>query len=343
MCDGEESQIRVFQEEEIRQLFNQNLIDFGKTPASCSAITQSSDVSMFFKATKQVLKGICDTNYRNNLLERNLKYGFEQLRLRHGTSFTSATENRIVDALQRIVFTIHKTINPEIIINGYRECGQDAPISLNTNGQPTMEKYEKAISKCTTQLSVLQCQILKDNFHHFVEIMRLRGRITEAEYDAKGVPTFKEYDSDKNPKDERALHKQRACIMNADIVIAQFINYQQQRTIRLQELENRRLQRTATADERQRAKEAKAAEKLRRSTLTEEQKREESNTKRRATMARKLAERQEAAQILRNAENILRIVNIDVPELSEYSWNYSRDNNSEQNEVHSEIDFDEAL
>ena len=341
MCDGEESQIRVFQEVEIRQLFNQNLIDFGKTPASCSAITQSSDVSMFFKATKQVLKGICGTNYRNNLLERNLKYVFEQLRLRHGprttsTSFTSAAENHIVDGLQRIVHTIHKTTNPEIIINGYRECGQDAPISLNTNGQPTMEKYEKAISKCTTQLSVLQCQILKDNFHHFVEIMRLRGRITEAEYDAKGIPNFKEYDSDKKPKDEHALHKQRACVMNADIVIAQFINYQQQRSIRLQELENRRLERAATADERQRAKEAKAAEKLRRSSLSEEQKRAEANTKRQATMARKLAERQEAAQILRN-------VNIDVPELSEHSWNYSRDNNSEQNEVHSEIDFDETL
>lgn len=32
MCDGEEAQIRVFQEPEIKQLMDENLIDFGKTP-----------------------------------------------------------------------------------------------------------------------------------------------------------------------------------------------------------------------------------------------------------------------------------------------------------------------
>jgi hypothetical protein len=50
VCDGEPSQLQVFQEGFILQLMAESLIDFGKSPASCSAITQASDDSEFFKA-----------------------------------------------------------------------------------------------------------------------------------------------------------------------------------------------------------------------------------------------------------------------------------------------------
>ena len=133
MCDGEEAQIRILQEEEMQRLFDETLIGVGKTPASCSAITQSSEVSMLFKAAEQVLKDITRNDYRNALLERILKTVFIQLRMQYRDSdfMSSPKECRFIDTLQRIVYTIYKTINPDIIINGYRNCGQDAPISLN--------------------------------------------------------------------------------------------------------------------------------------------------------------------------------------------------------------------
>lgn len=53
-CAGEAKQIEMFQEDDILKLFEETLIDLGKTPASCSAICQSSDASPFFKAAKKL-------------------------------------------------------------------------------------------------------------------------------------------------------------------------------------------------------------------------------------------------------------------------------------------------
>ncbi len=108
---------------------------------------------------------------------------------------------------------------------------------------------------------------------HFVGIMRQRGKITEAEMNERQIPNYSNFDSDRKPKDQRALHKQRAVVMNADDVVSQFIDYQQQRDARRAALEARRIHREATAAERQATKAARAAEKRRRSLLTEEEKR----------------------------------------------------------------------
>jgi hypothetical protein len=70
-CDGEAQQIAVFQMVTMLALFVAALIDFGKSPASCSAIAQSSDDSNFFKATKCVLKGVMD--YGNASLEKKMR------------------------------------------------------------------------------------------------------------------------------------------------------------------------------------------------------------------------------------------------------------------------------
>ena len=129
MCDGEESRMRIlFQKEDIRQLLILNLIDLGKTPASCSAILQSSDVSMFFKATKQFLKNIHTQSYKNAILERNLITAFAAYYQRNGENtrrgISPAMQSKIINGLQQIVCAIHKMLNPDIIIKGYIESGQ---------------------------------------------------------------------------------------------------------------------------------------------------------------------------------------------------------------------------
>ena len=342
MCDGEEAQIRVFQEPEIKLLLEENLIDFGKTPASCSGITQSSDVSFFFKATKASLKNIHTKNYQDPSLERNLKTAFLHFRTGNGpttiTSFTAAKETKLVDALQQICYTIHETIKPSIIENGYIWCGQNAPISLDANGNETMAKYEACMAKCTTQLSVEQCENLRSNFPYFVEIMRTRGRITEAEMDAKGIPSFAEFDSNRTPKDQRALHKQRAVIMNSEECIAQYQAYQQRKLNRITQIEGNR----ANVEQNRAAvaarKEAVAAEKRRRAGLTDDEKREEANAKRRATIARNRLQREELANQLQVNDEILQQINDQQPEAEngdvndvldeELSFRYSRSNST---------------
>ena len=297
MCDGEESQIRVFQKEEIRQSLNLNLIDLGKTPASCSAILQSSDVSMFFKTTKQLLKNSQTQPYKNATLERSLTTAFHAYHQRNGENtrrgISPAMQSKIINSLQQIVFVIHKTLNPDIIIKGYIDCGQNAPISLDDNGEATFTKYEQCIKKCTRQLTNGEFQIMRENLPHFVSIMRQHGKITEAQMDEKGIPNYNHLDTDKKPKNERALHKQRATVMNSEDVVSQFIDYQQRRLTHQAEMEHRRQQRDATLMQRQIAKAAKDAEKRRRLTMTEEEKRAEASAKRRATNERKRLERME--------------------------------------------------
>jgi hypothetical protein len=60
-CDGEAKQIEVFQQDDMIDLFTAQLIDSCKTPASCSAICQSSDASLFLRATKKAALSIHTT------------------------------------------------------------------------------------------------------------------------------------------------------------------------------------------------------------------------------------------------------------------------------------------
>ena len=72
-CEGELAQIRVFQEERMLQKFSEALIDFGKTPASCSAICQSSDVSDYFLALKKTLSCLEGDIWVKNHLSKKIK------------------------------------------------------------------------------------------------------------------------------------------------------------------------------------------------------------------------------------------------------------------------------
>jgi len=57
-------------------------------------------------------------------------------------------------------------------------------------------------------------ELLVHQFPEMVKLMREHGTVTEAQMDALNIPNFNEFDSDSKAKDERALHKQRAVIMN---------------------------------------------------------------------------------------------------------------------------------
>ena len=149
------------------------------------------------------------------------------------------------------------------------------------------------IKKCTRLLTNEEFETMREHLPHFVSIMRQHGKITEAQMDEKGIPNYNHLDTDKKPKNERAYHNQRATVMNAEDVVSQFIDYQQRRLTHRAEMERRKQQRNATSVQRQAAKVAKDAEKRRRFTMTEEEKRAEASAKRRATCERKRLERLE--------------------------------------------------
>jgi hypothetical protein len=79
-CDGEAKQIEVFQEPAMIQLFRDSLIDFGKTPASCSGIAQASDVSRFFSNTKRAMtREVHEARIENITLSAQLEKSFDEI------------------------------------------------------------------------------------------------------------------------------------------------------------------------------------------------------------------------------------------------------------------------
>ncbi len=71
-------------------------IDLGKTPASCSAICQSSDVSNFFKASKAALKQVTTKNYKDDIL-------YQRIIKRLGNRFSTDKTKLIADGLCQIM------------------------------------------------------------------------------------------------------------------------------------------------------------------------------------------------------------------------------------------------
>ena len=109
-CDGVEAQMKIFQEETMLSLFRDSLIDFGKTPASCSAICQSSNVSSYFRSMKTSLKSVKVKDWRNEALSKKFK-SFLSARINSG--ITSCNQSKIVEGLKKISFSVQKNTEKE--------------------------------------------------------------------------------------------------------------------------------------------------------------------------------------------------------------------------------------
>ena len=120
---------------------------------------------------------------------------------------------------------MNKVLNKKIIVDGYVRTGQNAPIGFDATGQPTMSKLYAQMSLCKSNISVSEMKILLDSFPQMVQLMRQNGTVTESEMDALSIPSVNHLDSHRKPKDERALHKQRAVIMNKEDCINSYKTY----------------------------------------------------------------------------------------------------------------------
>ena len=282
ICDGEPSQIQVFQERFVLDAMKETLIDFGKSPASCSAITQSSDDSDFFKASKKKLVRIRETDYISaglntrlqNILSRRVDADGQQ-------RVTSAKKGLICNALQQVLYSIKHVLTPEIVKQGYKHIGQ-YPVSFRTT-----------IGRCTRQVTARDMDVMERQLPAIVEIFRTTGKVTEAQMDAAGIFSVNSESTNSKPKDERAMHQQRSVIMNSDDCIAQYRAHVEhraaepaRRALALEQREAAKLVRERKAEEVRARKELKDIEKQRRANLTREEVRAEAKAKR---LANKLA------------------------------------------------------
>lgn len=202
-CDGEAKQIEIFQEPEIISALEAALIDLGKTPASSSAVCQSSDVSPFFLATKKTLLTITQKLYLDIVLQQRIIHDL-------GDRYTFEKRKQIADALNQVCFNLQNFGKKVFIKTGYAKCGQ-YPLSLSN-----------ALDLCTTKFSTQERGNLETIFPQLVRIYRTAGVVTEDDMTTLGVPNTDDTIYKSIPKDERVLHRQRAVLMTSAHTIAQY-------------------------------------------------------------------------------------------------------------------------
>ncbi len=165
---------------------------------------------------------------------------------RPGAQFKTEQRDKIVEAIQKVVWVLKNYTKPQTVSDGYRNCGQ-WPLS-----------YDMAMGKCPTyrKLTKKQEDIMKNAVGEMVEIYRERGIVTEEEMDNLHIPQV--VGTDRTiPKDQRVLYQQRAVLMSGDECIRQY----KARIQRILDEKNMKEQKKQEAAERAEQKKQEAAEK----------------------------------------------------------------------------------
>ena len=196
-CDGEQEQIKVFQEADMLEVFAHADIIFAKIAASCSSHHQSSDVAKTFKGVKTKLAGVNSTCYQSPAIQTAMREALKNC------NYASAMKLKISDSIQKIIKAIKGVMTPEIVVKGYEMAGQ-YPVD-----------FAKCMKQSSYQFTLAEWSTMVDAFQEAVLIFRATGTLTEADMDRLQIPSVNDEQANQRPKDQRMLHQQRAVIMNA--------------------------------------------------------------------------------------------------------------------------------
>jgi hypothetical protein len=116
------------------------------------------------------------------------------------------------------------------VIEGYEAIGQ-YPLNL-----------DKAMGQCTTLINKPMFELMRNKWEALANIFRTKGVLTEEDMNVNDIP-FADFDLGNKPKDARALHKQRAVVMNSQICIQQYKDYAVNKELQDQITQHNRLQR----------------------------------------------------------------------------------------------------
>jgi len=178
-------------------------IVLGKTPASCSAVTQASDISEDFKAEKKVMKSAANRQWDNVVIRTQLHNVF-----RATTSFSSEEVKLCINSLLQLSYSAKATLNQHIVVNGYTKFGQQGG-SLD---------FYKIMSACRAPIAPRDLQHMKRQLKQMVVKMKLNTQITEADMDAANIADYavrlEGRRGNGTPKDQRVIHQRRACVLN---------------------------------------------------------------------------------------------------------------------------------
>lgn len=179
----------------------------GKLCASTTAASQACDAYKMFcllhyNATKQFIEDVkSKTNLKNNLIA-----AFNTHMKETTSSFNTATRNRAINALIRVVIAIQKSMTQELIMDSFRTVGINTDLTVNL-GQ-IMHQYN--INMSENELANLTYDIPAG-----IRCFEKEGRMTDAQlrkYDV--VKNRTEYNSTIMAKDEKVIYQERCVVVS---------------------------------------------------------------------------------------------------------------------------------
>jgi len=209
VADGEDAQIKPLEFDHVASILEENKIDLGKGPASCTnTVGNACDRSNLFKGAKKVLKNITSTSksdFEDNILESKI---YAVISLFH-PNIPSQKRHFISKGIVKVVKSLAKVVNFQIVTHGFNRIGV-YPLCAKkclSNCDPGVLKQFNAndVSDIITKIPALAELFLNESSG---------GQVTETQMDDAGIPTIVTDERRSATKDHRTQNQQRAVILS---------------------------------------------------------------------------------------------------------------------------------
>jgi len=194
--DGESEQVAIIDEPKLVEKLNNAKIVMAKSPASCSAILQPSDVGPFFKAVKKTLKHL-NTDIWNDPATRVL---LQEAFAIH--DFSAAFKTKLINAVLKVNFVVQGFNHRDIISKGYQEIGM-FPYD-----------FSRVIGKCISKWTLNDVNMMKYYLPELTNIFIEKGKVEDADMDRFGILNRNLELYHCQTKDHLTLNRQRAMLLN---------------------------------------------------------------------------------------------------------------------------------
>jgi hypothetical protein len=214
--DGELKVLRAAMDPHIEQLFREHRVDVVKVGAGNTAISNALDVSTFFRTMKRKLKRFAKTGVTLHctLISTQMAYIYKMLRTVHSIRIPSLKRHKITQAVTVIAFCLNNGgYTMDVGQRAFISAGQHIERSSKEADQRTVDA-ERIIRKGYAEVTEAEMKLMMDNLDHFCGIFKVRGQVTDAEFDEMNIPRLRE--ALYKQRDALHLQQQRAVLISHD-------------------------------------------------------------------------------------------------------------------------------
>lgn len=230
--DGEPIQLRPFKDPHVQAKLRDRNIHVGKSPHSCTAIFQECDAGNLFKAAKTVNRKMNSKVLANSIIQRRVQSVIEehdtfmnpiQEKAKNGNQtkakktakkkpkrkgLSAYHKNLAVNGIMRVQLSLQATVKPQIIRDSYRLCGS-VPLDLDRMLDQLRGTYVSPPERSHIKLVE----------HDLVDIMKLNGEISEADFDELLISEDAHTRPGLKRRDERVIYQRRSVLLTHPLLI----------------------------------------------------------------------------------------------------------------------------